>query len=125
MVPYDLYAAALCLDGPTLANLELLEGSGGDAEGSLLAALDTCASPGELSAAPVCTIAHFMQFLSATSACSLCMQSLFRVSACSFCLQPLLAVFFWQSLRRVFACRACDSCRAVSVRRKFSKTPLL
>ena len=46
MVPYDLYAAALCLDGPTLANLELLEGSGGDAEGSLLAALDTCASPG-------------------------------------------------------------------------------
>ena len=47
MVPYDLYAAALCLDGPTLANLELLEGSGGDAEGSLLAALDTCASPGK------------------------------------------------------------------------------
>lgn len=46
VVPYDLYAAALCLDGPTLANLELLEGSGGDAEGSLLAALDTCASPG-------------------------------------------------------------------------------
>ena len=47
MVPYDLYAAALCLDGPTLANLELLEGSGGNAEGSLLAALDTCASPGQ------------------------------------------------------------------------------
>lgn len=47
VVPYNLYAAALCLDGPTLANLELLEGSGGDAEGSLLAALDTCASPGE------------------------------------------------------------------------------
>ncbi|KAL3140400.1 hypothetical protein ABBQ38_004660 [Trebouxia sp. C0009 RCD-2024] len=46
VVPYDLYAAALCLDGPTLANLELLEGSGGEAEGSLLAALDTCASPG-------------------------------------------------------------------------------
>ncbi|KAL0023612.1 hypothetical protein WJX77_007042 [Trebouxia sp. C0004] len=46
VVPYDLYAAALCLDGPTLANLELLEGSGGDAEGSLLAALDTCVSPG-------------------------------------------------------------------------------
>ena len=46
MVPYDLYAAALCLDGPTLANLELLEGSSGEAEGSLLAAMDTCASPG-------------------------------------------------------------------------------
>jgi len=48
VVPYDMYAAALCLDGPTLANLLLLEGSGGDAEGSLLAALDTCASPGQL-----------------------------------------------------------------------------
>ena len=47
VVPYDLYAAALCLDGPTLANLELLEGSSGEAEGSLLAALDTCASPGK------------------------------------------------------------------------------
>lgn len=45
-MPYDMYAAALCLDGPTLANLELLEGSSGEAEGSLLAALDTCASPG-------------------------------------------------------------------------------
>lgn len=47
VMPYELYAAALCLDGPTLANLELLEGSGGEAEGSLLAALDTCASPGQ------------------------------------------------------------------------------
>ena len=46
VVPYDMYAAALCLDGPTLANLELLEGSNGQAEGSLLAALDTCTSPG-------------------------------------------------------------------------------
>ena len=46
VVPYDMYAAALCLDGPTLANLELLEGSSGEAEGSLLAALDTCTSPG-------------------------------------------------------------------------------
>lgn len=46
VMPYELYAAALCLDGPTLANLELLEGSGGEAEGSLLAALDSCASPG-------------------------------------------------------------------------------
>jgi hypothetical protein len=71
VVPYDLYAAALCLDGPTLANLELLEGSGGDAEGSLLAALDTCASPGEPSAAPVCNIAHYMQSLSAVPVCSL------------------------------------------------------
>lgn len=47
VMPYELYAAALCLDGPTLANLELLEGSGGDSEGSLLAALDSCASPGK------------------------------------------------------------------------------
>ena len=51
VMPYELYAAALCLDGPTLANLELLEGSGGEAEGSLLAALDSCASPGNFSAA--------------------------------------------------------------------------
>ena len=47
-----MYAAALCLDGPTLANLELLEGSNGEAEGSLLAALDTCTSPGNLSPPP-------------------------------------------------------------------------
>ena len=46
VVSYDMYAAALCLDGPTLANLELLEGSSGEAEGSLLATLDTCTSPG-------------------------------------------------------------------------------
>ena len=91
MVPYDLYAAALCLDGPTLANLELLEGSGGDAEGSLLAALDTCASPGELSVTPVCTIAHFMQSWSAVLACCLCLQSLFAISACCLCLLSLLA----------------------------------
>ena len=91
MVPYDLYAAALCLDGPTLANLELLEGSGGDAEGSLLAALDTCASPGAPSAAPVCTTAQFMRSLSAISACNLCLQSLLAASACSLCLQALFA----------------------------------
>ena len=124
MVPYDLYAAALCLDGPTLANLELLEGSGGDAEGSLLAALDTCASPGDPSAVPVCTTAHrvvpvcslCLQSLFRGSACSLCLQSLFRGSACSLCLQCLL---------RVFACRACYSYVAVSVGRKLSKPPLL
>ena len=52
VVPYDMYAAALCLDGPTLANLELLQGSNGEAEGSLLAALDTCASPGNFSTFP-------------------------------------------------------------------------
>lgn len=95
VVPYDLYAAALCLDGPTLANLELLEGSGGDAEGSLLAALDSCASPGELSAMPVCITA---------------------LVPCSPCLESMLAVF---------ACRACNFCGAVSVRRKFTKDPLL
>lgn len=54
VVPYDMYAAALCLDGPTLANLELLQGSSGEAEGSLLAALDTCASPGTLPIPNLC-----------------------------------------------------------------------
>ncbi len=116
VVPYDLYAAALCLDGPTLANLELLEGSGGDAEGSLLAALDTCASPGEPSAAPVCTTAPFH----AVPICSLCseslLQSLLAVFVCSLCLDSLL---------RLSACRACDFCGALSVGRKCSKAPLL
>lgn len=88
MVPYDLYAAALCLDGPTLANLELLEGSGGDTEGSLLAALDTCASPGELSE---------------TSACSLCLWSLLALTA------DTLDLDF---LHRLSACKACNSCVA-------------
>ncbi|KAK9819817.1 hypothetical protein WJX72_002734 [[Myrmecia] bisecta] len=46
VVPYDMYKSALRLDGPTLTNLELLEGSGGGLEGSLMACLDTCASPG-------------------------------------------------------------------------------
>ena len=46
MVPYAAYAGALCLDGPTLTNLELLESSAGSSEGSLLACLDTCASAG-------------------------------------------------------------------------------
>jgi DNA mismatch repair ATPase MutS len=52
VLSYEAYAAALCLDGPTLANLELLEGSDGSAQGSLLATLDTCASPG--ARAPAC-----------------------------------------------------------------------
>ncbi|CAL8460672.1 g202 [Coccomyxa elongata] len=46
VVSYKTYAGALCLDGPTLTNLELLENTTGGTEGSLLARLDTCASPG-------------------------------------------------------------------------------
>jgi hypothetical protein len=42
----QLYAAALRLDGPTLANLELLENSTGESAGSLLSRLDTCACAG-------------------------------------------------------------------------------
>jgi len=46
VVPFAAYAGALCLDGPTLTNLELLESSAGSSEGSLLACLDCCASAG-------------------------------------------------------------------------------
>ena len=46
VVSYETYAGALCLDGPTLTNLELLENTTCGTEGSLLARLDTCASPG-------------------------------------------------------------------------------
>lgn len=46
VAPYSAYAGALRLDGPTLANLELLENCCGASEGSLMACLDTCASPG-------------------------------------------------------------------------------
>ena len=46
VVPYAAYAGALCLDGPTLTNLELLESSAGSAEGSLLTCLDSCTSAG-------------------------------------------------------------------------------
>ena len=46
VMPYAAYAGALCLDGPTLTNLELLESSAGSSEGSLLACLDSCASAG-------------------------------------------------------------------------------
>ena len=42
----QLYAAALRLDGPTLANLELLENSTGESAGSLLWRLDSCACAG-------------------------------------------------------------------------------
>lgn len=42
----QVYERALRLDGPTLANLELLENSEGGAEGSLLARLDSCHSAG-------------------------------------------------------------------------------
>jgi hypothetical protein len=44
----QLYAAALRLDGPTLANLELLENSTGESAGSLLSRLDSCACAGGL-----------------------------------------------------------------------------
>ncbi|KAK9867213.1 hypothetical protein WJX84_002119, partial [Apatococcus fuscideae] len=46
VVPYEVYTGALKLDGPTLHNLELLEGGEGGPDGSLLAQLDTCSSPG-------------------------------------------------------------------------------
>ncbi|KAK9813990.1 hypothetical protein WJX73_008383 [Symbiochloris irregularis] len=46
VVPYEMYASALRMDGPTLGNLELLAGADGGVEGSLLGRLDTCASPG-------------------------------------------------------------------------------
>ena len=42
----QVYEHALRLDGPTLANLELLENSEGGAAGSLLSRLDTCVTPG-------------------------------------------------------------------------------
>jgi len=42
----QVYEHALRLDGPTLANLELLENSEGGAAGSLLNRLDTCVTPG-------------------------------------------------------------------------------
>ena len=48
-MPYSAYAGALCLDGPTLTNLELLESSTGSSEGSLLSCLDSCASAGACS----------------------------------------------------------------------------
>ncbi len=48
VVPYAAYAGALCLDGPTLTNLELLESSTGSTEGSLLTCLDSCTSAGLL-----------------------------------------------------------------------------
>ena len=41
-----MYAGALRMDGPSLGNLELLLGADGGPEGSLLARIDTCASPG-------------------------------------------------------------------------------
>lgn len=46
VVPYDLFEAALRLDGPTLQNLDLLETEDGQSKGSLMAMLDTCTSAG-------------------------------------------------------------------------------
>jgi DNA mismatch repair ATPase MutS len=45
VVPHELYSEAMRLDGATLANLDILEANGA-VEGSLLARLDTCATPG-------------------------------------------------------------------------------
>lgn len=42
----QVFSGALRLDGPTLVNLELLQGSLGGVEGSVLARLDTCVTPG-------------------------------------------------------------------------------
>ena len=53
-MPYSAYAGALCLDGPTLTNLELLESSTGSSEGSLLSCLDSCASAGAYSSQGIC-----------------------------------------------------------------------
>ena len=47
VIPYELYEAALRLDGPTLQNLDVLEHEG-RAEGCLLSYLDTCGSSGVL-----------------------------------------------------------------------------
>lgn len=47
LLPYELHARSLRLDGQTLANLELLENSqDGGRAGTLLGHLDTCISPG-------------------------------------------------------------------------------
>eukprot|EP00884_Botryococcus_braunii_P000476 jgi/Botrbrau1/10429/Bobra.0133s0036.1 len=45
VMPHRLYSQTMRLDGATLANLDILETSEG-VEGSLLARLDSCASPG-------------------------------------------------------------------------------
>uniref|UniRef100_A0A061S473 Dna mismatch repair protein msh6-2 n=1 Tax=Tetraselmis sp. GSL018 TaxID=582737 RepID=A0A061S473_9CHLO len=46
--PFDIFAcgSAVRLDGPTIGNLELLEGAEGGRQGSLLARMDSCISPG-------------------------------------------------------------------------------
>lgn len=46
VAPYDLFEAALRLDGPSLQNLDLLETQEGESKGSLMSVVDTCASAG-------------------------------------------------------------------------------
>ena len=47
VVPYELFAGALCLDGPTLQNLDLLENQeDGCTRVTLMSVLDNCASAG-------------------------------------------------------------------------------
>ena len=48
VVPYEMYAGAMRLDGPTLGNLEVLTTPEGHPQGSLLARIDTCVYPGAL-----------------------------------------------------------------------------
>ncbi len=48
VLPYQLFQGALCLDGACLANLALVAAPEGGTAGTLLAALDTCRSPGVL-----------------------------------------------------------------------------
>ena len=48
VVPYEMYAGAMRLDGPTLGNLEVLATPEGHPQGSLLARIDTCVYPGAL-----------------------------------------------------------------------------
>ena len=55
VAPYDLFEAALRLDGPTLQNLDLLETQEGETKGSLMSVLDTCASAGKLTTIKVTT----------------------------------------------------------------------
>ena len=60
MVPYDLFEAALRLDGPTLQNLDLLEAEDGQVKGSLMAMLDTCTSAGTQSCPVPCISPMYM-----------------------------------------------------------------
>ena len=69
VVPYELFAGALRLDGPTLGNLEILATPEGSTEGSLLARLDSCVYPGKPALHPAqaahCSVWPVLQLLAA------------------------------------------------------------